>query len=231
MALQIIKHWAEELDTSLSEGINMTLGVINGEPSTEATGRQPAIRAAAVYNLMEYLDRYSFGLKRDVRAQIPSKVERIIEDASFLSWVSVVDHRTVLEAIWNVLGSEQAMDTVACCVQKFLYSPFLERLIPRDMIVTEKFFALQLGWDLLCRDICSIHVEPKGDSEIKIRLTNMNEDVFYSSEYLQLFAAIFLGVLRPEETECKIVIANWNCDLRCVDYAVSWKGSSIPGQD
>ncbi len=205
----------------------MTLEAGTGELSIEPARREPAIRAAAVYHLMEYLDRYSFGLQRDVHAQIPSEVERIIEDGNSLSWVSVVDNKRVLEAIWNVLGPEQALDSVACCVQKFLGTAFLERLIPKGVTLTETFFVLQLGWDLLCRDVCSVQVEAVGESEMKIRLTNVNGDVFYSEEYLQSFAAILMGVLRREETECKVMIANVDCDLRCVDYIVSWKGWSV----
>jgi hypothetical protein len=208
--------------------MEMTLEGVDGvdiDTSTEAAGTRPAIRAIAIANLLKYLDRYSFGLQRDVRALMPERADYIPDDGNFRSWVSVEDCQEVLTAIWSVLGPEQALDAVACCIERFLRSPFLTRLVPRAGTVTEVFYALQLGWDLIYRDICSVHVVHVDDSEIKIRLLNVNEEAFYSAEYLHSFAAICLGVLRREELECKVFIAKLDCETRSVDYVVSWKGT------
>lgn len=205
----------------------MTLEGVDQEVSAEMAGTRPAIRAIAVTNLLKYLDYYSFGLQRDVRALMPGNADCIPDDGNFRSWVSVEDSQEVLTAIWNVLGHEQALDAVACCIERFLRSPFLTHFIPRGGTVPEVFFALQLGWDLICRDICSVQVVPVDDSQIKIQLLNVNKEAFYSAEYLQSFAAICLGVLRREELECKVSIAKLDCDARCVDYVVSWKGPLV----
>jgi len=203
--------------------VNMPVEHPNQPRDSGRTARQPAIRAVAIFNLLNYLDHYSFGLQRDVQAQIPDAIQNISDTASYRSWVSAPDSQSVLKAIWSVLGPEQAVDTMACCVEKFLDSAYVKPLVPGEGTVTDTFCALEFVWDLIFRNTCNVGVEPMGDSEIMIQLRNVNEEVFYSKEYLSVFAAIFLGIMRPEEADCHVAITNVDCKTRCVDYHVSWK--------
>ncbi len=201
----------------------MALGNQKQIRSSGRNTRQPAIRAVAILNLLNYLDHYSFGLQRDVQAQIPNEIENISDTASYRSWVTATDSQSVLKAIWSVLGPEQAVDTMACCIEKFLDSAYVKPLIPGEGSVTDTFCALEFVWDLIFRNTCNVGVEPMGESEVMIQLRNVNEEVFYSKEYLSVFASIFLGIMRPEEADCHVAITNVNCKTRCVDYHVSWK--------
>jgi hypothetical protein len=201
----------------------MTLASQPLETLSQFNPRQPAVRTIAVSYFMNSLDQYSFGLRRDIQAQIPCEIGTFNDETDYLSWFCAEDSQAVLEAVWSSLGPEQAVDSIACCTERFLHSPFVKTLVPREGSVADTFYALEFAWDLVFRNTCSITVEHVSDTKLTLQLRNMSEDAFYSQEFLSTFAAIFSGILRSTGGESQVVITQVDSETRCVDYAVSWK--------
>ncbi len=191
--------------------------------SIEPSSVEPAVRAAAVRDFLAYLDVYSFGLQRDVRAVLPREVMRRIDEAGLLSWISVLENRFVLEALWKVAGPEQSLDVLADFTGSFLRSPYLRGYFETAQSSVEAlYYAAEVAWELVYRDVGHVEVIDSSSNHATIRLEEIDPDVFASPEYVCSFAAFLVGLLRPSEVSGEVEIDKVESETRTVQYTVRW---------
>jgi len=183
----------------------------------------PAIRTSAVRNFLAYLDDYSPGLQEAVRSALPGDVLREIDGSRSFSWLALPIKFSVIDALWKTAGPKNALDAVADFIGQFVRSPFLSAYFESPgATIPARLHAVALGWSLMVRDVCSVDFVSTSDCSAHLRLTNLAPDVFASQECLCTFAAVFLGLVRPTDSNGEVRIFNVDPERGSVDYAVSW---------
>ncbi len=181
------------------------------------------VRAGVMRELLTYLDCYSSGMQRDVRAAMPREIDERLEASGALTWFSAAEAQFVLEALWSVAGSEKAMDLLASFSARYVRSPFLKHFFETTSTSIEALvYASEIAWELVFQNVAEIEVIESSLSHAVIRLSEVDPDILLSSEFLQTFAAGFVGLLRASKVAGEVKVDHIDYDFQRVDFVIGW---------
>ncbi len=134
----------------------------------------PNIRAGVLRDLLAYLDTYSNGLQRDVRAAIPREILERIDGADRLSWLPTAEGQFVLEALWGAAGPEKAVDVLASFSARFVRSPFVKNYFETTGTAVEALFHMaEIAWEMIYQGVGDLEVVDSGASSALLRLSEV----------------------------------------------------------
>ncbi len=173
--------------------------------------KQPGVRAAAIHDVLEYLDTYSPGLQDEVRATIPGDVQDLIDSTSRMGWVDVEDDIFVVSGIWEVLGDADASEMMSRFVVRHLELPYLKTIVTN----TARMFGLSpsslmrmlpIGWGLVYRNVCTSKLASLSVGKAELAFEAMAPSAIRSEAYLSHFRAVLESLFRITEVKAEVVI-------------------------
>jgi hypothetical protein len=192
-----------------------------------AKGKQPAVRAISVHDILDFLDTYEPGSSQRVRALIPDDVLAVIASTPRRGWIELEDDIYVPTAIWSTFGDEDAREMMSEFLKSHFESPLLGPLIKS----TRKLFGLTpvnllrmvpSGWRLVYRDYCGIEFRVTGNDSGELILTDVITEIIDSAAYLGSFRAIFKAAIDLTDHAGEVSIQRVERTARRVVYPCRW---------
>ena len=124
---------------------------------------QPAVRASAVRDALEFLDKFEPGSRERVLAKVPEASRAIIAATSRSAWVGIEHDHYTIDAILQIFGRARALEFWALTISELSDKPLLKSFVtgmfkwmpvePRRVVAI-----LAAGWPLVYRDVCTLEV-------------------------------------------------------------------------
>ena len=190
--------------------------------------RQPAVRAASVHDVLEYLDVFEPGARERARQRIPAEALEIIDATPRLGWIPIEHDVFVPTAMHAVLGPERFRELLRTFVLRHVEASFLSPLVTK----TSRLFGLNpvslvrmlpVGWGLIYRDFCDIRVESLDATSAQVIFEDVVPEALASTPYLESFRAILAGVFTVTGHEGDVKILEIDRDLARVVFAMDWQ--------
>lgn len=125
---------------------------------------QPAVRASAIRDSLEFLDKFEPGSRERVLAKVPKASRDLIEATARSAWVSIEHDHHCVDAIVQLFGRARAIEYWASAISELSDKPLLKSFItgmfkwmpiePRRVVAI-----VATGWPLVYRDMCKVEVE------------------------------------------------------------------------
>ena len=125
---------------------------------------QPAVRASAIRDSLEFLDKFEPGSRERVLAKVPEASRTVIAATSRSAWVGIEHDHHCVDAIVHLFGRARAIDYWSLTISELSDKPLLKSFVsgmlkwmpvePRRVIAV-----MATGWPLVYRDMCKIELE------------------------------------------------------------------------
>jgi hypothetical protein len=162
-------------------------------------GGHPAVRASAVRDTLDFLDRFQPGARAAVLTRVPPQSRRVIEETPRSGWIGVEHDCHTIDAMIEIFGRERAVDcwsgAVANLADKPLLGAFMsgmQRLLRVDpaRVITW----IPKGWPLVYRDLCQLEVRKDATGGARIAFVDVADEVRQRSNYFHSFHGVCRGV-------------------------------------
>jgi hypothetical protein len=189
--------------------------------------RQPAARASAARDNLNFVDVYRPGALAEVRSRIPAESLEVIDNAPSASWLDFEYDHLLMDEVMFVLGRE---DAIACWHQSIghlIDRPLLRNFVEGGLRIfgarPGKIIKLiPKGWTLAYRDFCAPAFELLEEGKAEIRFHDIAPEAFDSVGYLYCWYAICQGVFDLEKPVAGQVDFEFDRDAREAVATFCW---------
>jgi hypothetical protein len=149
----------------------------------------PSVRASAVRDTLDFLDKFEPGARARVLERVPAVSRDVIESTAGFSWISIEHDHWTIDAMIEIFGRERAIACWRDSVSNLLGRPFLRdfviqmlKVIGRSPVSVVRLFAK--GWSLVYRDLCDPVLIATADGQPAIRFENIAPAIQQYGNYL-----------------------------------------------
>lgn len=175
-----------------------------------AMTRDPAARASAARDNVNFVDVYRPGALEEIRSGIPAESLDVIDSIPGFSWLPFEHDHWLMDRTLAVLGRE---DAVACwrrSIGNLIERPLLKNFVDGSLRLFgarpgKILKMLPKGWSLAYRDFCTPTFALRDEKRAEIRFEQVAPQAFESEGYLHCWHGICLGVFDLEKPKDGIV--------------------------
>lgn len=159
---------------------------------------QPAVRAGAAHNLLEFLETFRPGSLALVRSRIPPDTLAAIDSSS--SWLPVEHHGLMVDAMAAVFGIAEVRRLYREYFSDLARGPLLRNLVlPALRLFGRKprriLGVIPNGWKLGYRDFARLEITTAEKGHVVIAMKDFAPEVFDHPGYFDGWQGLFHGVL------------------------------------
>jgi hypothetical protein len=176
--------------------------------------RQPAARASAARDNVNFVEIYRPGALAEIREGIPPESLEAIDRKPGISWLEFEHDHWLMDRTLAVLGREEAVACWRRSIGHLIEKPLLRNFVDGSLRLFgakpgKLIKMIPKGWALAYRDFCTPTFELLSDHSAEIRFENIAPEAFASEGYLHCWHAICLGVFdieKPKDGEVEFAI-------------------------
>lgn len=166
--------------------------------------RQPAARASAARDNVEYTDVFKPGALAEIRALIPEDSLHAIDHTAGASWLEFEHDHWLMDATMQVLGQQEAIRCWRKSVNKLVERPLLRSFVEGGLRLfgarPGKLLKLvPRGWSLAYRDFCVPTFELIEPGQAELRFEDVAPQAFASPGYLHCWHGVCQGIFDLEK--------------------------------
>ena len=176
--------------------------------------KQPAARASAARDNVNFVEIYRPGALTEIRSGIPPESLEAIDRKAGISWLEFEHDHWLMDRTLAVLGREEAVACWRRRIGHLIEKPLLRNFVDGSLRLFgakpgKLIKMIPKGWTLAYRDFCTPTFELLSDHSAEVRFENIAPEAFESEGYLHCWHAICLGVFdieKPKDGEVEFEI-------------------------
>ncbi len=164
----------------------------------------PAVRANAARDTLEFTEAYRLGTCDMIRGTIPDASLDAIDHTPGFSWLDIEHDHWLMDGTMAVLGRHDAIDCWRSNIANITERPLLQSFVDGGVrIFGGKPGALlkliPKGWSLVYRDFCVPSFQRLGDGRAEVRFEQIAPRVLEHPGYLHCWHGVCAGIFDLEK--------------------------------